>query len=213
MKRTLKLVGAAVAGAILISSFALAQEKAKDGGKSDGPTCPVQTGKPIKKDISSKYQDKDVYFCCKMCKAKFDKDPKPFEAGVKAQWAAMKPLAVQVTCPGSGHAVNQKFSVQGDHGPVYFCCADCKAGWEKDSTAMKAKLADCYTYQTECPVMGETIDPKVTVKHNGKTYYLCCNDCVKEFEKDAAKLAAKADELAAKNKAEMEKMHAKPAKP
>ena len=43
---------------------------------------------------------------------------------------------------------------------------------------------------TRCPVSGGTFrvrenSPKV--EHEGKTYYLCCQGCVQEFEKDPAK--------------------------
>ena len=44
----------------------------------------------------------------------------------------------------------------------------------------------------KCPITGEDIDPKVTSVYNGKTYAFCCSDCVKSFQKDPAKYAAKA---------------------
>ena len=43
-----------------------------------------------------------------------------------------------------------------------------------------------------CPVSGDAIDPKVTTVYNGKTYAFCCADCVKSFNKDPEKFAAKA---------------------
>jgi len=45
---------------------------------------------------------------------------------------------------------------------------------------------------TKCPVSGDDVDPKVTVVYDGKTYAFCCADCVKSFNKDPAKYAAKA---------------------
>ena len=45
---------------------------------------------------------------------------------------------------------------------------------------------------TKCPVSGDDVDPKVTSVYNGKTYAFCCADCVKSFQKDPAKYAAKA---------------------
>lgn len=190
-----------------ILAHALAQEK-REG--ADGVKCIIMTNKPIKKEVSSKLEGRDVYFCCKMCKAKFDKDPAKYAEAAKAQWAAMTPLAVQVKCPGTGKPVSMKQSVEGDHGPIYFCCGECKAAWQKDSAAMKAKLADCFTYQTLCPVMNEPIDPKLTIEHEGQTIYLCCDDCIGEFKKDAAKHAANAAEQVKKNKAASEKAHGKP---
>ncbi len=44
----------------------------------------------------------------------------------------------------------------------------------------------------KCPVSGDDVDPKVTTAYQGKTYAFCCADCVKSFEKDPAKYAAKA---------------------
>ena len=44
----------------------------------------------------------------------------------------------------------------------------------------------------KCPVSGDDVDPKVTTVYDGKTYAFCCADCVKSFNKDPAKYAAKA---------------------
>ncbi len=44
----------------------------------------------------------------------------------------------------------------------------------------------------KCPVSGDDVDPKVTTVYKGKTYAFCCADCVKSFEKDPDKYAAKA---------------------
>lgn len=40
-----------------------------------------------------------------------------------------------------------------------------------------------------CPVMNETIDPKVFVRYQGKRVYLCCKDCIEEFNKSPEKFA------------------------
>lgn len=220
MTRVLSAGALLAAGLFMSLQFAVAQDKpagsakpaaaptAKSADSSDAQAmCPV-SGKPIDKKFSTKFEGKPVYFCCEKCKPAFEKDPTKYEAAVKAQWAAMAPLAIQVKCPGTDKKINAKISVEGDHGPVYFCCPSCKAAWEKDSSKMKAKLADCYTYQTMCPVMGEEIDPSASIERGGKTIYLCCNDCVKEFDKDPAKFTANVDQQIKKNKAAMEKSHA-----
>jgi P-type Cu+ transporter len=41
--------------------------------------------------------------------------------------------------------------------------------------------------QKICPVTGENADPEVSYAYNGKTYYFCCNGCVKKFKADPAK--------------------------
>ncbi|MEW5741215.1 MAG: hypothetical protein AB1938_19990 [Myxococcota bacterium] len=48
--------------------------------------------------------------------------------------------------------------------------------------------------RTTCPVSGEVFtvkadSPRVTL--DGKTYFLCCDDCVADFQKDPAKYLAK----------------------
>lgn len=52
--------------------------------------------------------------------------------------------------------------------------------------------ADATPVNKMCPVSGDAIDPKVTTTYNGKTYAFCCKDCVKSFNKDPEKYAAKA---------------------
>ena len=42
----------------------------------------------------------------------------------------------------------------------------------------------------KCPVGGEDVDPKgKTVVYKGKTIGFCCDDCIKDFEKDPEKYA------------------------
>jgi YHS domain-containing protein len=43
--------------------------------------CPV-SGKPANKEIYSEYKGQKVYFCCKDCKAAFDKDPEKYAAKI-----------------------------------------------------------------------------------------------------------------------------------
>jgi YHS domain-containing protein len=41
----------------------------------EAKSCPV-SGKPVKENVKSSYEGKDVFFCCKNCKSKFAADPK-----------------------------------------------------------------------------------------------------------------------------------------
>ena len=50
-----------------------------------------------------------------------------------------------------------------------------------------------------CPVSGDEAKTKFSYEHNGKTYYFCCPDCIKDFKKDPEKW------IAAMKKGEMEK--------
>ena len=52
---------------------------------------------------------------------------------------------------------------------------------------------------TRCPVSGDvfTIDADTSaIEHEGSTYYLCCDGCVKKFRADPASFVAKAGESA-----------------
>ena len=42
-----------------------------------------------------------------------------------------------------------------------------------------------------CPVMGNKVDPKITVEYKGETIGLCCNACVKMFKKNPDKYMKK----------------------
>ncbi len=43
-------------------------------------TCPIMAGNPINKDLFTEYKGKKVYFCCPVCKPKFEADPEKYIA-------------------------------------------------------------------------------------------------------------------------------------
>jgi YHS domain-containing protein len=45
-------------------------------------TCPVGA-RPVRTDITSNYQGKEVAFCCTKCKAKFDANPAAYASKIK----------------------------------------------------------------------------------------------------------------------------------
>ena len=45
--------------------------------------------------------------------------------------------------------------------------------------------------QTTCPILGAPISRTIYADHEGKRVYFCCQDCVKEFKKDPAKVIKK----------------------
>lgn len=155
------------------------------------PKCPVM-GDPVDFSVKTMTKDGPVYFCCPMCIEKYKKTPDKYADEVKEQRKALAKLPkVQVTCPVSGEPVDSKVSIeQKDGKKVYFCCKDCVKKYEADPSKYAASLAGSYTYQTRCPVMGETIDPKAFIKlKTGETIYFCCKGCDKKFLKDPAKYA------------------------
>ncbi len=62
---------------VLALSFATARSAAPVN-----TVCPVGA-RPIRSDITSTYQGKEVAFCCNKCKAKFDANPEAYAGKIK----------------------------------------------------------------------------------------------------------------------------------
>ncbi|HVP12661.1 MAG TPA: hypothetical protein VMV94_15905 [Phycisphaerae bacterium] len=159
------------------------------------PSCPV-SGKPINFAVSVMTDDGPVYFCCPACPEKYQADPKKYAEKVAEQRKALAAMPrVQVTCPVSGKAVDQKVFIEKGGKKIYFCCKECPPQYEKDPAKYAAKLGGCYSYQTKCPVSGEEISPKSFVTlEGGMKVYFCCGNCIPKFEADPAKYTAKLKE-------------------
>jgi len=105
-------------------------------------TCPL-TGKPVNADFSVMHEGMKIGFCCKNCKAKFEKN-----AGAKKKALEALPgtLAWFDTCPGSGKDISVDFEpvlfevAKGVKENIYFCCPGCSAPFKKDPAAGVAKL-------------------------------------------------------------------------
>jgi len=100
----------------------------------------------------------------------------------------------QTTCPVSGKPIDKEVHADHQGKRVYFCCADCKAAFEKDPEKVISKLESqgvkletVSKMQTNCPVMGGPIDKLLYSVHDGKKVYFCCPKCKPEFDKDPAK--------------------------
>ncbi len=57
-----------------------------------------------------------------------------------------------------------------------------------------AKVEDGKPFNIVCPVSGEDVDQEVTYTYNGKTYALCCKNCLKKFKKDPEKYISRLSE-------------------
>ncbi|MBW7998179.1 MAG: hypothetical protein FVQ81_16740 [Candidatus Glassbacteria bacterium] len=104
----------------------------------------------------------------------------------------------QTACPLSSKQIDKEIYADHDGKRVYFCCADCKAAFEKDPAkiiskleAQGVKLETVSKMQTECPVMGGDIDKLLYSVHDGKKVYFCCPMCRPKFEIVPAKYIKK----------------------
>ena len=61
-------------------------------------------------------------------------------------------------------------------------------------TASPTLAADKGKAQTVCPMSGKPINKEVYADQDGKRVYFCCQDCVKEFKADPAKVMQKLKE-------------------
>lgn len=200
-------IGALLIG-LLAASGAYAQHHDDGDGHAKGnkaeaklPLCPVM-GKAIDFGMSTKTDDGPVYFCCKMCIKKYGKNPEKFAEKVSAQREMLaKTARVQVSCPLSGEPIDKKVFVETDGKKVYLCCNDCKPKYAASPKKYAGKLAASYTYQTQCPIMDEEIDPtSYGDLPSGQRIYYCCDGCDEKFQKDPKKYAAKLAEQGIKLK-------------
>jgi len=154
--------------------------------------CPI-TGEPVNLAISMATDDGPVFFCRADCVAKFQKDPTKYAVKVAEQRKALADRPkVQVTCPVTGEPVARKTFIEQDGKKVFFCCKACVAKFQKDPDKYKTALANSYTYQTKCPVMGGDINPQsFTTLAGGQKVYFCCPGCEKKLFDDPAKYAPK----------------------
>jgi len=155
------------------------------------PRCPV-CGVPASWFVKKAADAGPIFFCCPECLKRFEAEPGKYDKEVAAQRELLAKLPkVQVRCPISGRAVDSKMSVEHDGQKVYFCGPGCMEKYRAKPADYAAALADCYTWQTNCPVMGHRIDPTaLTVLPTGETIYFCCKGCDKKLLEEPAKYDA-----------------------
>jgi YHS domain-containing protein len=178
--------------ALSVALAAYAADGKETPAESKLPACFVM-GEPLDFNIKVVTDDGPVYFCCRPCTRKFKSDPEKYAALVKEQREALaKVERVQVTCPVNGDPIDPKVSSRHGDQTVYFCNAQCQAEYDKEPARYAAKLLDCYTYQTKCPIGDEKIDPTAFADlPTGERIYLCCKPCAEKLLADPAKYAEK----------------------
>jgi len=172
-----------VAPLVLLSSLPLVADEGQGhhegAGKKSQPMCPVMGDEPANLAISTRTDEGPVFFCCKDCISKFQKDPAKYAEKVNAQRTALagRPRA-QLACPVSGDAVDKKVFIRRDGVKLYFCCSACVSKYQSNPKKYAANLANSYTYQTTCPVMGNPINPASFTKlADGRKIFYCCDGC------------------------------------
>ncbi len=117
------------------------------------------------------------------------------DLGVLAAAKPSEAKPVNAKCPVSGKDIDPTQTVVHEGKVIAFCCADCKAQFEKDPKPFLAKLdlghpeaagteVAAHPINTQCPVSGKDIDRAKTVRHEGKLVAFCCDDCKAKFQHD-----------------------------
>lgn len=160
------------------------------------PNCPVTGDEPINLGVSVATPEGPVFFCCKDCIPKYQADPGKYASKVEAQRKALADRPkVQINCPACAEPVDPKIGVEAGGRKVFFSSTECMNKYKGDPGKYASALANSHTFQTQCPVMGESIDPKsFTTLANGAKVYFCCPKCEKKLFAEpgtyAPKLAA-----------------------
>lgn len=100
--------------------------------------CPV-SGKAVNAEKFSDYNGGKVYFCCDVCKGKFDKDSAAFTAKANHQLVCSGQYA-QKACPFTGGKVKDGTEVDVAGVKVGFCCMNCKGKAAKATGDDQVKL-------------------------------------------------------------------------
>ncbi len=86
---------------------------------------------------------------------------------------------------------------------VYFCCEACPAKFSRDPGRYLRKLDEELSRrllrsvpQEKCPVTGRGINEDISVEHDGRRVYFCCQGCPEQFNQSPEKYVQKLDEQA-----------------
>lgn len=68
---------------------------------------------------------------------------------------------------------------------------------KKETQSVEEKIdtvEDGKPFNTICPVSQEEVDPEITYEYEGKTYAVCCNNCLKRLKSDPEKYISRLSE-------------------
>ena len=107
-------------------------------------------------------------------------------------------------CPVLDKPVDAAQTIEHEGRRIGFCCAKCKAAFQKDPKKYEGKLpavaaqkpvaepeARTKPVNGVCPVSDEPVDPAQTIEHEGKRIAFCCAKCKAAFLKDPKKYEGK----------------------
>ncbi len=87
--------------------------------------CMIMTKNPVKEEFAADFAGAKVYFCCKNCLAKFNKDKDKFTVLANQQLVQTDQFK-QKACPLTGKAANDDQVVKVNLIDVKVCCGNCK---------------------------------------------------------------------------------------
>lgn len=125
-KPAFALLAAFAALTFIVSTGNAEDEKPKKKKEVTTTNCPV-AGKEIKIADAKvvEYKKAKVYVCCDGCKAKMDKDAKPFAVKANAQLVQTKQFR-QTKCPLTGGDIDKEQKTKVGKTMIRFCCGKCK---------------------------------------------------------------------------------------
>lgn len=187
------LMSACIAGILSMgATTTLAQHGEQKTDTTAKAMCPI-SGHPLDFFAHAATDEGPVYFCCAKCIGEYEKDKAKYADAVAAQRTALAGMdKVQVTCPVTNEPCDKKISLDADGQKVFFASEEAKSKYQAEPAKFKAALANSYTFQTKCPIMGKGIDPKrfVTLA-DGNKVYVCCGQCDKKVISSPEKIVDK----------------------
>ena len=129
-------------------------------------------------------------------------------APVKEDAKKAPPKPVNAKCPVMDEDVDPKVTTVHNKKLIGFCCESCIDDFKKEPAKYMKKVEaeqkkpakkdgkdakkDAAAVNKMCPVHSEDpVDPTVTTVYEGRKIGFCCDDCLKKFNADPARYAAK----------------------
>jgi YHS domain-containing protein len=127
------LVAVCLLNAAANLGFADSSEKAGPAATTN-KFCPVMgTDSAADPTIRLEHEGQYVYFCCQGCLNTFKKDPAAYVSKMSSEEQAA--IKTNDVCPMTGEKIADRSIRSETNGKlVYFCCAGCKAGFDKKNS-------------------------------------------------------------------------------